>query len=151
MSLTSVEQALLLAAYFRGGSQQDRSWTSNSDQVLTLSLFYTGDISDAECQRRFAFRSYIQNLYQESPSDDLGYGTLRDEIDARYQVLAGLVNDHPELIEGGGNWKPPAHPTFTSCRLTAAGLELAGMLVNSFPRKPEFVNWPDKRAAPAES
>jgi len=47
MPLTSVEYSLLVGAYFRGG------WTSNSDQIVTLSLFYTGDVSFAECESVF--------------------------------------------------------------------------------------------------
>ena len=45
MPLSLIEKSLLLAAYFRGGNQADDVWTSNSDQILTLSLFYTGDIN----------------------------------------------------------------------------------------------------------
>ncbi|MFT5095082.1 MAG: hypothetical protein ACI93T_003929, partial [Porticoccaceae bacterium] len=45
MSLTPVQASLILAAHFRGGSLNDCGWTSNSDQILTLSLFYTGAIT----------------------------------------------------------------------------------------------------------
>src|SRR4051794_18488976 len=107
MSLTRIEEALLLAAYFRGGSHDQKQWNSNSDQILTLSLFYTGDISEADCACRFATRSHIQELYDES-------GELTEEIDGRYKVLINLLQEHPELIEGGGNFATPAYPTFTA-------------------------------------
>jgi hypothetical protein len=138
MSLTRIEEALLLAAYFRGGSHDQKQWNSNSDQILTLSLFYTGDISETDCACRFAIRSHIQELYDES-------GELTEEIDGRYKVLINLLQEHPELIEGGGNLATPAYPTFTACRLTDTGLALATTLVTRFPNKPDFTNWPDRR------
>jgi hypothetical protein len=153
MPLTSVEEALVLAAYFRGGSQEDRVWTSNTDQILTLSLFYTGDISFADCVSRFANRSYIQKLYDQDAelTEEDSWGKLTEEIESRYKVLINLLHEHPELIEGGGNFQHPAHPTYTACRLTHAGLLLAEGLNSSFPRKPDFPNWPDKRRMPESS
>ena len=53
MTLSFIEKSLLLAAYYRGGCQTDAVWSSNSDQIVTVSLFYTGDISSTECVRRF--------------------------------------------------------------------------------------------------
>ncbi len=135
--LTSVEESLVLAAYFRGGSPNDGVWISNTDQILTLSLFYTGDISSADCVSCFAKRSYIQKLYDES-------GELTEEIEARYKVLISLLQEHPELIVGGGDFETPAHPTFTACRLTETGRQLCASLSNSFPPKPDFPNWPDR-------
>ena len=150
MPLTAVEESIILAAYFRGGSQDDCAWTSNTDQILTLALFYTGDISSADCVSRFAIRSYIQKLYDEDAdvTKENVWGMLTTEIETRYRVLINLLHEHPELIEGGGNFEHPAHPTYTSCRLTKAGLYLAESLINSFPRKPDFRNWPDKRTMP---
>ncbi len=49
MTLSTVEQALLLAAYFRGMPPERYGWISCCDQVVVLSLFYTGDISFEEC------------------------------------------------------------------------------------------------------
>ncbi len=141
MPLTSIEESLLLAAYFRGGSQDEHAWGSNTDQILTLSLFYTGDISFADCEGRFSIRSYIQDLYDDD-------GELTEEIEARYRILINLLQEHAELIEGAGNFQFPAHPTYTSCRLTDSGSELALTLLQSFPQKPEFLNWPDKRSTP---
>jgi hypothetical protein len=138
MPLTRIEESLVLAAYFRGGSRDQRQWNSNSDQILTLSLFYTGDISEADCARRFAIQYQLQELYDES-------GELTEEIDGRYKVLINLLHEHPELIEGGGNFATPAYPTFTACRLTDTGLALATTLVTQFPKKPDFPNWPDRR------
>lgn len=141
MPLSTVEKSLLVAAYFRGGSEADRVWTSNSDQIITLSLFYTGDISAAECANRFSVPGYVQRLYDED-------GELSEQIEARYRVLIDLLREHPELIKGGGNFETPAHPTYTACRLTPAGLEECERLIHSFPHKPSFPNWPDKRLPP---
>jgi hypothetical protein len=139
MRLTSVEQSLVLAAYYRGGNPGEGSWTSNCDQVVTLSLFYTGDISREDCAERFANRPYVGKLYDKGPR-------LNKTIKARYRDLIRLIRDHPDLIEGGGDLKRPADPTYTSCRLTNAGMELAPSLIESFPLKPEFPNWPDRGA-----
>ncbi len=138
MPLTSVEASLVLAAYFRGGSPDDQTWTSNVDQILTLSLFYTEEITSEECVRRFARRSGLQKLYTAE-------GELTEEIANRYQALIQLLQNHPQLIEGSGNFALPAHPTFTSCRLTKKGFLLAASLINTFPQKPEFPDWPDQR------
>ncbi len=141
MSLTLVEESLVLATYFRGGRQDDCAWTSNTDQILTLSLFYTGDISSVDCAGRFSKRPYIQNLYDDD-------GKLIGEIKARYAILIDLLKQHSELIVGGGDFETPAYPTYTACRLTYEGLRLSASLVKSFPRKPNFPNWPDKRTMP---
>ncbi|WP_417387122.1 hypothetical protein [Gimesia sp.] len=138
MHLTSIEKALILAAYFRGGSPDDETWTSNTDQILTLSLFYSGELTAEECVRRFARRSGLQKLYTAE-------GELTEEIANRYQVLIQLLQKHPGLIEGNGNFTLPAHPTFTSCRLTNDGFLLAASLINRFPQKPAFPDWPDQR------
>ena len=150
MSLNSIEESLLLAAYFRGRIPEDDRWRSNTDQILTLSLFYTGDISAAGCNDRFANRSYVGKLYADDVdwSEEDGYGKLTEEIESRYNVLIQLLREHPELIEGGGDFETPAHPTYTACRLTDAGLELATQLIDKFPKKPDFPNWPDRRMPP---
>src|SRR5205823_61931 len=57
MSLTPIEQSLLLGAYFRGMPDDESGWSSNSDQIVTLSLFYTGDLSPKECASRFVTRT----------------------------------------------------------------------------------------------
>ncbi len=139
--LSPVEESLLLAAYFRGGSPDDHVWSSNSDQILTLSLFYTGDISSEECAERFSRKSYVGKLYQPD-------GELSELIETRYGHLINLLCQHPELIEGGGDLETPVDPTYTSCRLTAAGQGLACTLASSYLPKPDFPNWPDKRAIP---
>lgn len=138
MHLTSIEKSLILAVFFRGGSPDDETWTSNTDQILTLSLFYSGEMTSEECVRRFARRSGLQKLYTAE-------GGLTEEIANCYQVLIQLLHRHPQLIEGGGNFTLPAHPTFTSCRLTKEGFLLAASLINTFPQKPEFPDWPDQR------
>jgi hypothetical protein len=142
MPLSSVEESLLVASYYRGGSPDDRIWTSNADQVVTLSFFYTGDISSEVCIERFSRRGYVGGLYQED-------GKLIEWIETRYRVLIELIREHPELMEGGGDLETPADPTFTACRLTVAGLRLACSLVPSFRQKPEFPDWPDRRTFPS--
>lgn len=142
MPLLPIEKTLVVAAYFRGMTQEDSVWISNSDQIVTLSLFYTGDISSEECLNRFSCRSYIGRLYQSD-------GKLNDAIATRYAILVELLQKYPELIQGGGNWQTPADPTYTSCRLTVAGLEMACELIPMLPAKPEFPNWPDKRTFPS--
>jgi hypothetical protein len=135
--MTRIEESLLVAAYYRGGRPEDRGWTSNCDQVVTLSLFYTEDISAEECAERFFHRRYVGGLYRED-------GTLEESVEERYRVLIRLIGERPEWIEGGGDLGSPADPTFTACRLTAAGRELARSLVATFRPKPEFPNWPDR-------
>lgn len=149
MGLTRIEESLVLATYFRGGSQDDHAWTSNTDQILTLSLFYTDDIASTDCAERFSKRSYVQKLYDETADlNEHPWGKLTDEIEGRYRILINLLRSHPELIEGGGNFDTPAHPTFTACRLTDAGLRLAETLEEQFPKKPDFPHWPDQRTMP---
>jgi hypothetical protein len=136
MSLSSVEESLLVAAYYRGGMPEDHVWGSNSDQVITLSLFYSGDISVEDCAERFAIRHYVGKLY-DMP------GELADMIKARYRNLIELIREHADLILGGGDLRTPADPTYTACRLTHAGRKLAYSLLPKFPRKPDLPNWPD--------
>lgn len=141
MELTTTEKSIVLAAYFRGMAEEADCWTSNCDQVVTLSLFYTGDLSFDECARRFSVRSYVLSLYRKD-------GKLKKVIEARYRILIRMLGEHPELIEGGGDFETPAYPTFTACRLKDAGVKLATSLINQFLQKPDFSNWPDKRAVP---
>lgn len=154
MPLTRIEESLVLAAYRRGGSQKhrkDHGQTPGTDEILTLSLFYSDDTTPTDCVERFAYRSYVQKLYQKAtdPNDAPPFGgKLTDEINGRYSVLINLLRTHPELIEGIGNFDLPTHPTFTSCWLTDAGVRLAETLLGQFPKKPDFPNWPDERAAP---
>ena len=145
MQLDRIHESLLLAAWFRGGDPADGSlWTSNADQVVTLSLFYTGHVSSEDCAHRFSVRSYLLDLYDEN-------GELSEEIAVRDQALVQLLQRRPDLIEGGGDWKTPSYPTYRACRLTVAGLELVSTLIDRFPPKPAFPNWPDKRQPPADA
>ena len=138
MNLSDIENSLLLAAFFRGNTREQDRWTSCSDQVVTLSLFYTGDISADECESRFSDRSYVGGLYDNN-------GDLQPEIEFRYNKLIELIRQYPVLIEGGGDFDTPAYPTYTACRLTDSALELVPSLLAAFPSKPEFPNWPDRR------
>lgn len=126
----------MLATYFRGCLPG--VWISSSDQIVTLSLFYTGDISREECESRFVHRGYVSELYDDD-------GELKDEIRQRYRELIALLKEPPDLIEGAGNFKSPADPTFTACRLTTKGTRRAAEVIGRFPSKPDFPNWPDKR------
>ena len=135
--LTSVEESLLVAAYFRGRTPAEFRWVSNCDQVITLSFFYTGEISADDCMARFNVKSYVGKLYDRD-------GELMNDIQSRYAILIDLIRKRPDLISGGGNFETPADPTYTSCRLTLSGITLAVQLRRSFPKKPEFPNWPDK-------
>ncbi|PNY36338.1 hypothetical protein C2E31_13480 [Rhodopirellula baltica] len=139
--LSQIERSLVLATYFRSGRQSQTFWTSNADQIIAISLFYTGDLSVDECTDRFAVRGYVKCLYNSS-------GDLLPQIESRYQSLIGLVRGRSDLIEGGGDFDTPADPTYTSCRLTFHGLQLAPMLANDLPAKPHFPNWPDQRTLP---
>lgn len=138
MSLSVIEQSLLLSVYYRGNTIDQNRWTSSSDQVVTLSLFYTGGISFSECESRFGNRRYIGGLY----TDD---GELHPMVAIRYSELIELLKKHPDLIEGGGDFQTPAYPTYTACRLTAEGDQLALSFMDSFPQKPDFPSWPDAR------
>ena len=138
MTLSRIEEAILVAAYFRGKDPSVQVWSSNCDQVVTLSLFYTGDISHDDCKSRFETRSYLRGVYDDN-------GQLNEQIRHRYELLITLIQRHPDLIEGGGNLKDRADPTYTACGLTDAGCQLTRTLVSSFPKKPEFPNWPDRR------
>ena len=139
MPLTRIEEAILVAAYFRGKDPSVEVWSSNSDQVLTLSLFYTDDISYDDCASRFEQRPYLRHVYDDD-------GQLNEQIEHRYKILIDLIQQCPDLIEGGGNLKAPADPTYTACGLTDVGCQLARTLIPSFPKKPEFPNWPDRQA-----
>lgn len=139
----SVEESLLVAAYFRGRTPAEFVWVSNCDQVITLSLFYTGSISVHDCIERFKVKRYVGKLYDEN-------GELMPDIRSRYAALIDLIRRRPDLINGGGNFNTPADPTFTSCGLTHAGIETAVQLLTSFPQKPEFPDWPDKYPGHAE-
>lgn len=136
--MTRVEQSLLLATFFRGNPPDQDVWSSSCDQVVTLSLFYTGDISYEDCQRRFSRKAYVSCLYDENAE-------LTHEIQSRYDALIRLLKAHPDLIQGGGNFDTPADPTYTACRLTRAGEELIASTIRQFPVKPDFPNWPDRR------
>lgn len=140
MSLTHIQESLLVAAFFRGGNPDDNVWGSNCDQVVTLSLFYTGGISSDECIERFSRRSYVGGLY------DIG-GELNTTIKARYRDLIELISNHPDLIQGGGDFDRPADPTYTSCRLTHKGRDIVTTIIPKFPQKPQFPNWPDPKLA----
>ena len=138
MNLSDIDNSLLLAAFFRGNTHEQDRWTSCSDQVVTLSLFYTGNISSGECESRFSERSYVGGLYDDN-------GDLQPEIESRYNELIELIRQYPALIEGGGDFDTPAYPTYTACRLTDRAIKLVPDLLATFPRKPEFPNWPDRR------
>jgi hypothetical protein len=71
-------------------------------------------------------------------------------IASRYHALIELLQSHSHLFEGGGNLKSPAHPTFTSCRLTRDGQQFALSVAKNFPNKPDFLYWPDKRTLPRQ-
>ena len=139
MYLTLVHESLLVTAYYRGGNPDDGVWGSNCDQVVTLSLFYTGEIPFEECAERFSRRSYVGGLYDSN-------GQLNATVKTRYRALIELIRGQPDLIQGGGDLNRPADPTYTSCRLTHAGGEIAATLISRFPRKPDFPNWPDRCA-----
>ena len=141
MNLSIVDNSLLLATFFRGNTQEQERWSSCSDQVITLSLFYTGAISPDECQSRFTERSYVGGLYDDT-------GDLKPEIESRYNDLIELFRKYPSLVECGGDFDTPAFPTFTACRLTNAAIRLIPNLLATFPRKPDFPNWPDRRTDP---
>ncbi len=137
MNLSLIDQSLLLATYYRGNDLQQDNWTSCCDQVVQLSLFYSGDLTAEECQSRFS-QGNVSGLYQDD-------GELVSQVKMRYEQLIEVLRSHPHLIEGGGDFDSPADPTFTACRLTEKGLELIPEILNRFPQKPEFPNWPDKR------
>ncbi|MFO1007356.1 MAG: hypothetical protein U0929_15455 [Planctomycetaceae bacterium] len=139
MSLSRIEESLLVATYFRGRIPKDDHWTSSSDQIVTLSLFYTGDITAEECVDRFSVKSYMRGLYTPD-------GELEEHIRTRYYELIRLVKTRNDLIVGAGGLDRPADPTFTACGLTDAGLGLISSLIQLFPPKPDFPNWPDRRS-----
>ncbi len=141
MALSVVDKSLLLAAFFRGNTPDQKIWTSSSDQVVTLSLFYTGDITFSDCQSRFSNEHYLGGLYDDD-------GELKSQINDRYRHLMTLLRNYPKLIEGGGDYETPAYPTFTACRLTAEGIDLIPEIIDLFPHKPNFDNWPDRRTYP---
>jgi hypothetical protein len=134
--LSLTEQALLLASFFRGNPPSQTHWTSSCDQVIALSLFYTGDMSYADCEKRFE-TGYVSPLYDSD-------GELLRDLRDRYNELIELIRRRPDLISGGGNFDRPADPTYTACKLTQEGFRLIPDLINLFPAKPTFANWPDK-------
>ena len=138
MDLSLIDKSLLLAAFFRGNTPDQEHWTSSSDQILTLSLFYTADITSDECQSRFSNCGYVGGLYDDD-------GELHPEVTSRYQHLIDLLLKQPQLIEGGGDFETPAYPTYTACWLTDDGTRLIPDIIDLFPHKPDFSNWPDRR------
>ena len=119
---------------------------------LALLLYFTGDINNTDCVERFSMCSYVQKLYDEAADpEEHPWGKLTNDLDSRYHTLIHLLKSRPDLIEGRGNFEAPAFPTYTSCRLTDAGLKLAPNIVAQFPRKPDFPDWPDKRTMPGRS
>ena len=140
MNLSTIDKSLLLAAYFRGNTCDQDLGTSCSDQVVTLSLFYTCDITAQDCQNRFSNRGYVGALYDDDEE-------LNPEIAMRYQQLIDLLRKQPNLIEGSGDFKTPAHPTYTACRLTDDGIRLIPDIIKSLPCKPDFPNWLDQRTS----
>lgn len=136
--LSHSEDSLLLATFYRVFPPQ-KEWTSCSDQIVTLSLFFTGDISSEDCASRFATPAYLRGLYDEN--DD-----LCAEIRERYLELVQLVRTRADLIEGGGNFDPRVEPTYTACRLTDTGIRRVAQRVVDFPVQPFFPRWPDERS-----
>ena len=139
-NLSQNEQALLLASFFRGNPLSQTHWTSSCDQVITLSLFYTGHISYEECEKRFE-TGYVSPLYDHD-------GELLQDLRDRYNELIELIRRRNDLISGGGDFETPADPTYTACKLTREGLRLVPDLVEAFPGKPVFAKWPDKNTLP---
>lgn len=140
MALSKVEESFLVAAYFRGVTE-NTGWTSNSDQIVALSLYYTGNITFQDCEDRFSLgcvKNYDKNV------------ELFPEVRDRYRALLDFVERYPEYIDAAGDLVTPADPTYTSCRLTAAGVSLAIELIDRFPDKPGFAHWPDKRKHPSD-
>lgn len=84
IQLDRIEQSLLVAAYFRGQRDLDETWHASANQIVTLSLFYTGDISSDDCVERFATRSYMKRIYEQ--------GELREEIALRYRSRQSHLN-----------------------------------------------------------
>lgn len=141
--MDAIDQSLLLAAYFRGNLLSDDRWISCNDQVVALSLFCTGDISQDECCEAFARRSGTYGWSLCANQLD-----LRSDVNSRYRRLIELTQKRVDLIEGGGDLVQPAWPTFTACRLTVAGEAEALSAVELYPSKPDFPNWPDRRTLP---
>lgn len=141
-SLTLIEQSLLVATFFRGELLDTEIWTSNSDQIIVLSLYCTSDISVEDCLKRFDRRSSVAGLYDAN-------GNLVEAIARRYAILIDLVKRQPSLIQGRGNLNRPADPTYTSCRLTTEGIVYAQSVFRLFPEHPHFPNWPDRRSSKA--
>ena len=101
------------------------------------------------CATRFSRRGCINGLYDRDVPDDGREGPpLRREIEDRYRDLIDLIGRAPDLIQGGGNLSLPADPTYTACRLTPDGVRLVATIIDSFPPKPDFRDWPDRRTYP---
>lgn len=144
MKLSVIDHALLLAAYFRGNNLDQDRWTSCCAQVVILSLFYTGEIAEEDCQAHFMDRGYVTGIFNDE-------GELTPHIETRYRQLIELIRSCPQLIEGAGNLEMPADPVYTACRLTVTGIRLIPEIIERFPRKPDFPNWPDKQTFPSNA
>ncbi len=136
MSLSLIDQSLLLATFYRGNHSQQDLWTSCCDQIVQLSRFYTGGITSEECQNFFSQNGSVGGLYRDG-------GELVPQVKLRYQQLIDMIQNHPHIIQGGGDFETPSDPTFTACRLTEIGIELIPEILKLFPKKPHFPNWPD--------
>ncbi len=138
MDLSLIQKSLLLATFFRGNKPDQERWISCADQVVTLSLYYTGQLPTDDIQSRFTKRGYVGGLYDAD-------GMLLPLINDRYAELIELINSQPQFIQGGGDLESPAYPTFTACRLTDSGASLAPNITPLFPDTPDFPSWPNSR------
>ncbi len=117
-SLTPDQKLVVMAAAVHGLGPETALKYANARRVVRLSLIWKGFSGHA--------LEAAWNPYDGS--------AVLNEI---YRAMISLMpheSDEP-LLEGAGNvaGNPPAFPDFTSCRLTALGMELAEQLLSERP------------------
>jgi hypothetical protein len=123
--LSGVQKFLLMGAFYEGARPGSRF--HKCQRVIVEALTMAG--------KRDYFIDY-RRRHEVTP-----------DVEAYYKVLVEMIRHAPEndrLFDGQGNFGTdtdwPADPPFTECRLTAAGEELAGQLLeqcDEFARGPE--------------
>lgn len=121
--MNNMQQLLLMAAYVLGLGPEIEM-RANCAGVVAQALKWAGLWSNA-----------IRTEWTdgESPAEDRSW-------EAWYDELIVMIRHEPAsdaLFQGGGNFGskslPAAYPLYTSCRLTAAGWQIAEQLIEQHP------------------
>ncbi len=123
-NLREREHLLVMSAYLHG-APPGAEIRANCDRVLRQALLWAG-------------------LWNDQLEHDVRRDCENPVIEDWYRTLISMTRRAPAfeaLIEGQGNLGsdqyPPALPSYTGCRLTERGRELAERLLAEYPAGPE--------------